>query len=79
MALRTGSAAVVELAQTMPKSAVAACVSRCADRFLHAAQLATMAAAGPEPVCGAEYLLDTLDDLSAELRFLRAVIRSRAS
>ena len=71
-----GSAATTAIA-VAPQSAVAQCVSRCAERLAHSAQIAALAAAGPEPWRGAEYLLYTVNDLSADLRYLRAVLRSR--
>jgi hypothetical protein len=75
MARNVGSAAVAHRAA--PQSAVAQVVSRCADRLGLAASLALSAATGPEPWCGAEYLLDTLDDLRADLHRLRTELRSR--
>jgi hypothetical protein len=42
-----------------------------------AAALAKSAALGPEPLDGAEYLLDTVRDLSDELRLLRSALRRR--
>ena len=52
-----------------------ASVKRCAERLRHAATLAVIAAGGTEPEHGAQYLLDTIDDLAAELRALRAALQ----
>jgi hypothetical protein len=47
-------------------------VAHCAERLEHAARLALLAARGHHPHYGAEYLLDTIDDLAPELRQLRS-------
>ena len=58
-------------------AALAVRVARCAERLAHAARLAALEASGSAPLCGAEYLLDTIDDLDADLRFLRSALRHR--
>lgn len=60
--------------ETMPTDDL---VASCAARLSTAAQLASTAARGPEPLCGAEYLLDTVRDLAPGLRELRARLRRR--
>lgn len=42
-----------------------------AEHLQHAAQLALLAAAGPDPEHGAEYMLDTLADLQPRFVALR--------
>jgi hypothetical protein len=73
----SGSAAVAARVASMPQSAVAEYVTHCAERLAHAARLAASAARGAEPLHGAEYLVDTVDDVSADLRLLRALLRAR--
>lgn len=50
-------------------------VAYCADRLEASAQLALLAARGPDPIYGAEFLLDTIEDLAADLRVLRGAVR----
>ena len=77
MARCNGSAAVA-LSEAMPQSAVRRDVARCAHRLAHAAQLAASAASGCHPLDGAEYLVDTIDDLSAALARLRRAVDPHA-
>lgn len=76
MATLGGSAAVAKIVAT-PKSAVRSCVVRCIEHLDHTLELARVAASGPEPERAARYIVDTLDDLSADLRLLRAALRGR--
>lgn len=50
-------------------------VAYCADRLEASSQLALLASRGREPLCGAEFLLDTLEDLTPELHALRRALR----
>ncbi len=50
-------------------------VAYCADRLEAAAQLALLASRGPDPICGAEFLLDTVEDLGPELSALRSAVK----
>jgi hypothetical protein len=68
--------------QTPPTSIAAALdlsaeVRALAEHINHAAQLALIAADGPEPEHGAEYLLDTLRELAPRFVALRARVTSR--
>lgn len=72
---RHGSAAVV--VQAMPKSAVRSSVRNCIEHLEHTLELARIAVESPEPERAARYLVDTVDDLSADLRLLRATLRAR--
>jgi hypothetical protein len=53
-------------------------VERCAKALHHSSILAELAASSPHPEEGAAYLLDTIGDLSDELRILRAALRRRS-
>lgn len=75
MRLHEGSAAIA--LQVMPKSAVRGCVLHYVDHLTHALELARIAVHGPEPERAARYIVDTVDDLSADLRTLRVVLRTR--
>lgn len=74
-----GSAAITTDVVAMPKSAVRGCVLRCIEHLSHTLELARIAAAGPEPERAAVYLVDTVADLSADVRFLRAALRAHSS
>jgi hypothetical protein len=49
---------------------------RCAERFDLLTSIASSAARGPEPLDGARFIVDTLDDLAADLALLRLAVRS---
>lgn len=68
--VRTHGSAAAELAST-PESAVVESITRCASRLAHAARLATIEVAGPDPLDAAAYIVDTVRDLEADLRVLR--------
>lgn len=53
-------------------------VKRVASLLHHAAHLAALAADGTSPELGAEYLINTTTDVSADLAFLRAVLGAPA-
>jgi hypothetical protein len=72
-----GSAAVASNVVAMPKSAVRGCVLRCIEHLSHALELARIAAESPEPERAARYIIDTVGDLTADLRSLRAALRAR--
>jgi hypothetical protein len=50
-------------------------VLRCAQELHHAACLAAIAAQGAEPEDGAQLLVSTMDDLSADFRELRSATK----
>lgn len=52
-------------------------VKRVAALLHHSAELAALAAGGIAPELGAEYLLNTVADVSADLAFLRAALSAR--
>jgi hypothetical protein len=77
MARSDGSAAVAVFA--MPQSAVRGALLRCISRLHHTVTLAAVAADGLEPETAALYVVETIDDLRADLRVLRAALRGVTS
>jgi hypothetical protein len=69
-----GSAAVANVF-AMPQSAERRTLELCIARLRHTVTLAELAVTGAEPETAAHYLVDTLDDLSAEVQSLRAALR----
>lgn len=63
----------------MPQSAVRGALQHCISRLRHSVALAEIAVDGPEPETAALYIVETIDDLSADLRVLRAALRVAAS
>jgi hypothetical protein len=59
----------------MPQSAVRSALLCCITRLDHTVALAKSAATGAEPELAAHYIVETIDDLSAELQTLRATLR----
>lgn len=53
--------------------AVRRSAARCAQRLAHASTIAGIAA-GRTPLNAAEYIVDTIDDLTADLRLLRRAL-----
>lgn len=68
---KEGSAAV-ESPFSMPESAERNALDRCIYRLRHTLGLAEIAATGEEPERAAHYVVGTVDDLTPDLRLLRA-------
>lgn len=73
-----GSAAVADVF-AMPQSAERGALQSCISRLRHSVALAELAVDGAEPATAALYIIETLDDLSTDIRLVRAALRRASS
>lgn len=70
----TSNGSAASATRALPQSAVRGAVSRCCKHLRHAADLAELAAAGPEPEIAADHLVGAVAELRGDLAVLRAYL-----